>query len=260
VLLLLRPPLRPRRHDDGHLRQVLLLLRPRRRHPCHAGWHLHQALPLRPRLHRHHQEAGTRDFPADRHDDDTISSIYHTDLYVHLTTHGVVAPVRRRRGAALMVQPPCHPMVTRGLAGIVKPNPRYAGITSTTAISPIPTSVRAAMRDPNWMAAMQCEFDALRNNNTWSLVPRPPGVHIVSGKWIFKYKLKDDGSLERYKARRVMRGFSQRPGIDFGETFSPVVKPATIPTVLTLVATRQWPAHQLDVSNAFLHGELQERV
>ena len=103
---------------------------------------------------------------------------------------------------------------------------------------------------------MQSEFDALQANQTWRLVPRPPGARVITGKWVFKHKLNPDGSLARYKARWVVRGFNQRPGIDFGETFSPVVKPATIRTVLTLVATHNWPAHQLDVSNAFLHGNL----
>jgi hypothetical protein len=75
-----------------------------------------------------------------------------------------------------------------------------------------------------------------------------------------RHKFHSDGKLERYKARWAVRGFHQRPGIDFGETFSPVIKPATIRTVLTLVASKQWPAHQLDVSNAFLHGHISERV
>jgi len=79
-------------------------------------------------------------------------------------------------------------------------------------------------------------------------------ANIVTGKWIFKQKLNSDGSLERYKARWVVRGFTQRAGVDFGETFSPVVKPATIRTVLTIAASRCWPIKQLDVSNAFLHG------
>ena len=107
---------------------------------------------------------------------------------------------------------------------------------------------------------MQKEFDALQGNLTWTLIPRPAGAKIISGKWVFKHKLNSDGSLERYKARWVVCGFHQRPGINFQETFSPVVKPATIRTVLTLVATKNWPAHQLDVSNAFLHGNLSERV
>jgi hypothetical protein len=107
---------------------------------------------------------------------------------------------------------------------------------------------------------MQAEFDALQANKTWSLVPRPPGARVITGKWVFKHKMNADGTLERYKARWVVRGFHQRPGIDFGETFSPVIKPATIRTVLTLIASKGWPAHQLDVSNAFLHGNLREQV
>ena len=147
-------------------------------------------------------------------------------------------------------------MVTRARAGVHKPNPKYALTTLTAAISPVPRSVRSALKDPNWYAAMQSEFDALQANQTWCLVPRPPGARVITGKWVFKHKLNPDGSLARYKARWVVRGFNQRPGIDFGETFSPVVKPATIRTVLTLVTTHNWPAHQLDVSNAFLHGNL----
>jgi hypothetical protein len=150
-------------------------------------------------------------------------------------------------------------MITRARAGIHKPNPKYAMMTSTT-ISPIPRSVRAAVKDPYWYAAMKQEFDALQVNKTWTLVPRPPGARIITGKWVFKHKMNPDGTLERYKAQWVVRGFNQWPGLDFSETFSPVVKPATIRTVLTLVVTNNWPAHQLDVSNAFLHGNLREQV
>jgi hypothetical protein len=69
-----------------------------------------------------------------------------------------------------------------------------------------------------------------------------------------------DGSLERYKACYVLRGFTQCPGVDYDETLSPVVKPATIRTVLTLALSRNWPVHQLDVTNAFLHGTLTETI
>lgn len=88
----------------------------------------------------------------------------------------------------------------------------------------------------------------------------PPTPKSFSGKWVFRHKLNSDGSLERYKARWVVRGFHQHPGIDFQETFSPVVKPETIRTLLTLIASKDWPTHQLDVSNAFLHGNILERV
>jgi hypothetical protein len=105
---------------------------------------------------------------------------------------------------------------------------------------------------------MQDEYRALQDNGTWALVPRPRGAHVITGKWIFKNKFHADGTLERRKARWVARGFTQRPGLDFDKTFSPVVKPATIRTVLHLAAMRDWPVHQLDVKNAFLHGDLTE--
>jgi hypothetical protein len=107
---------------------------------------------------------------------------------------------------------------------------------------------------------MEEEHAALIDNNTWELVPRPAKANVVTGKWIFKHKFHADGSLDRYKARWVLRGFTQRPGIDYDETFSPVVKPATVRTVITIAHSRDWPIHQLDVKNAFLHGTLSETV
>jgi hypothetical protein len=92
------------------------------------------------------------------------------------------------------------------------------------------------------------------------LVPRPPGANVVTDKWIFKHKLKPDGSLDRYKARWVLRRFTQRPGVDYDETFSPVIKPTTVRTVLTLSLPRGWLVHQLDVKIAFLHGTLSETI
>jgi len=148
-------------------------------------------------------------------------------------------------------------MVTRRKAGIVKPNPRYTNIAT---VDDVPRSVRSALRDPAWFQAMQEEFDALRRNGTWELIPRPLRAHVITGKWIFKNKFHADGTLERRKARWVVRGFSQRPGLDFDQTFSHVVKTATICTVLHLAAARDWPVHQLDVKNAFLHGDLMEQV
>jgi hypothetical protein len=104
------------------------------------------------------------------------------------------------------------------------------------------------------------EYKALLSNSTWDLVPQPPEANVVTDKWIFKHKLKADDSLDRYKARWVLRGLTQCPRVDYDETFSPVVKPATVHTVLTLAVSRGWPVHQLDIKNAFLHGTLSETV
>lgn len=104
------------------------------------------------------------------------------------------------------------------------------------------------------------EYNALMTNATWDLILAPRNANIITGKWIFHHKLKPDGSLDRYKARWVLRGFSQHLGFDFGETFSPVVKPATIRTLLSLAVSRSWPIHQLDVKNTFLHGTLFETM
>jgi hypothetical protein len=107
---------------------------------------------------------------------------------------------------------------------------------------------------------MRDEFHALLSNNTWQLVPRPPNANVVSGKWVFRQKFHSDGTLSRYKARWVCRGFSQQHGIDYDETFSPVVKPSTIHTILSIAVSSKWPIHQLDVKNAFLHAPLSETV
>jgi hypothetical protein len=105
---------------------------------------------------------------------------------------------------------------------------------------------------------MEEEYAALFANQTWDLVPRSPGSNVITGKWIWTHKRRADGTLERYKARWVLRGFTQRPEVDYDETFSPVVKPATVCTMLSLALARSWPVHQPDVKNAFLHGLLIE--
>jgi hypothetical protein len=152
-------------------------------------------------------------------------------------------------------------MVTRRAAGVLRPLDRLIlSTTSSSALPPVPTTARGALADPQWRHAMEAEYEALQANHTWDLVPAPPGANVVTGKWIFKLKLHADGSLERYKARYVLWGFTQRPGVDFDETFSPVVKPATIRTVLTLALAQNWPVHQLNVTNAFLHSTLTKTV
>jgi len=118
----------------------------------------------------------------------------------------------------------------------------------------------SALQDPNWKKAMDDEFDALIKNKTWELVPRPPDVNVIRSLWIFAHKEKSDGSFERHKARLVGDGKTQQVDVDYSDIFSPMVKPATIRTVLSLALSKAWPIHQLDVKNVFLHGELNETV
>ena len=101
---------------------------------------------------------------------------------------------------------------------------------------------------------MQVEIDALQANHTWVMTP-PIGC-----KWVFKIKLRADGSIERYKARLVAKGYTQIERVDFYETFSLVVKFTIVRTLLALTAIQSWHFTQLDVNNAFLHGDLNEEV
>jgi histone deacetylase 1/2 len=151
-------------------------------------------------------------------------------------------------------------MVTMAKSRYFMPKQQFSLLSSTTPILPIPATYRSALKDPNWHNAMPDEFNALMQNDMWSLVARPAGVNVVTGKWIFRHKFNPDGSHARYKARWVVRGFTQQHGMDYTETFSPVVKPATIRLVISLATAHSWPIHQLDVKNSFLNGDLQETV
>ncbi|GJZ67102.1 ribonuclease H-like domain-containing protein [Tanacetum coccineum] len=127
-------------------------------------------------------------------------------------------------------------MVTRSQSGIVKPIDRLS--LDTSSISPIPKSPFLALKDPHWCNAMYDDYNALAK----------------------MHKFHADGTLIRYKARLVANGSSQQLGVDFDDTFSLVVKLATICTVLSLVVSHKWPIHQLDVKNAFLNGDLSKNV
>lgn len=113
---------------------------------------------------------------------------------------------------------------------------------------------------PHWRQVMVVEFHALLRNGTWNLVPPKPTMNIVGCKWVYRIKRLADGSIERYKARLFAKGFHQQHGIDYSETFSPVVKPTIIRLILSIAVTHGWPIHQLDVHNAFLNGYLDEDI
>ena len=107
---------------------------------------------------------------------------------------------------------------------------------------------------------MNAEIDALLSNNTWDFVDLPEGNNAISSKWVYRGKLKSDGSLERLKAWLVSRGFTQQYGVGYKEVFSPVIKMATIRSIISLAASWGCDLFQLDVNNVFLHGDLDEEV
>lgn len=148
-------------------------------------------------------------------------------------------------------------MRTRGKAGISKPKKQFSLLSS---VSPIPKSHKEALQDPNWTPEMNDAIDAFIETKTWDLVPRPKNTNIVTSLWLYKHKFDADGKPYKHKVRLVANGKTQEEGVDFTETFSPVVKPVTIRTVLDVSLANGWPIHQLDVKNAFLHGLLDETI
>lgn len=126
-----------------------------------------------------------------------------------------------------------------------------------------PQTFKHAAQSPQateWMAAAKDEYDSLMENNTWDLVELPQNRTAIGSKWVFKAKHRDNGEVERYKGRLVAQGFSQRHGVDYNETFSPVVKQSSIRTLLAYGLNRNMVIHQMDVVTAFLNGKLDEEI
>src|SRR5713226_2070869 len=104
------------------------------------------------------------------------------------------------------------------------------------------------------------KYQSIMKNDVWDIVPRPEGKSIVTSKWIYKIKHATDGSIEKYKARFVARGFSQKKGIDYEETSAPIARYTSIISVLSLATVMKWKIHQMDVKTAFLNGVVEEEV
>ena len=123
-----------------------------------------------------------------------------------------------------------------------------------------PKFYHQAVTDSKWREAMAAEISALEANHTWVLTPLPSHKNTIGCKWVYKVKYRSDGSVERYKARLVAKGFTQKEGLDYLETFSPVAKLVTVKSLLAIAAVQGWFLCQIDVNNAFLHGDLKEEV
>ena len=111
-----------------------------------------------------------------------------------------------------------------------------------------------------WKEAIKSEIDSILQNHTWELVDLPPGCKPLSSKWIFKRKMKVDGSIDKYKARLVIKGYRQTEGLDYFDTYSPVTRINSIRMVLAIAALRNLEIHQMDVKTAFLNGDLDEEI
>lgn len=135
-------------------------------------------------------------------------------------------------------------------------------VNSTNSVTE-PLTVKEALTSSEkekWQEAMDDEFNSLSANEVWELVPPPSDRKVINSKWVFKCKLKENGLIERYKARLVAQGYSQRQGLDYEETFSPVVRFESVRTVVSLAISEKMKLHQMDVKTAFLNGELTEDV
>ncbi|WVZ55766.1 hypothetical protein U9M48_006388 [Paspalum notatum var. saurae] len=126
-----------------------------------------------------------------------------------------------------------------------------------------PTSINeayASLDTDNWKEAVQSELDSILSNGTWELTERPYGCKPVGCKWVFKKKLRPDGTIEKYKARLVTKDYTQKEGEDFFDTYSPVARMTTIRVLLSLAVSYGLIIHQMDVKTAFLNGELEEEI
>ena len=126
-----------------------------------------------------------------------------------------------------------------------------------------PRTIEEAYSSPDadyWKEAVRSEMDSIMSNGTWEIIERPYGCKPVGCKWVFKKKLRPDGTIEKYKARLVAKGYTQKEGEDFFDTYSPVARLTTIRVLLSLAASHGLLVHQMDVKTAFLNGELEEEI
>ena len=139
-------------------------------------------------------------------------------------------------------------------------SPSYAHFCSLIIAIYEPKSYSEVVKDPKWQNAMADEIATSESNQTWTITSLPPHKKAIGYKWVYRVKYKADGTVERYKARLVAKRFTQQEGLDFTKTFFTVAKMTSVKTLLAIAVVRGWHLIQLDVNNAFLHGDLHEEV
>jgi hypothetical protein len=126
-----------------------------------------------------------------------------------------------------------------------------------------PKTIAEAYSSPDadyWKEAVRSEMDSIMSNGPWEVVERPYGCKPVGCKWVLKKKLRPDGTIDKYKARLLAKGYTQKEGEDFFDTYSPVARLTTIRVLLSLAASHGLLVHQMDVKTTFLNGELEEEI
>jgi hypothetical protein len=123
-----------------------------------------------------------------------------------------------------------------------------------------PHSYGEVVGNPFWESIMQEEYNSLLENETWDLVPLPLGRKLVRCRWVYRTKSAANGHVSRYKAMLVSKGFQQVHSIENDETFAPVENMDSIRLALSIMATKGWEVHQMDIKNKFLHGDLYEEI
>ncbi|MCO5593006.1 hypothetical protein L7F22_047010 [Adiantum nelumboides] len=136
----------------------------------------------------------------------------------------------------------------------------YALVVSSLHDVEKPLSFNEAQNSKKWMVAMQSEYDALTENDTWTLCDLSLGKKAIGTKWVHKLKRKPNGEIDRYKARRVAKGYAQQKDIDYEETFAPTCRMTTVHFLCALAAHFGWDLHQSDIVTAFLNGDIFEEV
>ena len=124
----------------------------------------------------------------------------------------------------------------------------------------VPSTFQEAILDERFKGAMKSEVTALEDNHTWDVTTLPPGKKAITCRWLYSNKYKADGTIERPKARLVAHENRQKEGRDYKDTFAPVAKMNTVRFLLKIAAAKRWEVHQMDVHNAFLHGDLEEEI
>lgn len=212
------------RHAEDYMRVVSP--------PCDHPQQQRTQMVLRPRTHREPVAGSSRQMGSSR----------------VVRTSRAVAPKKTNKS-------PVKSAVTSTLRSI------FGGESDTAevliAYGDEPTTYEDALSMPDskqWVGAMDEEYKSLLSNKTWTVTALPPGRKAIKCKWVFKIKRNTDGSIERYKARLVAKGFSQREGIDYKETFSPVVRLDSVRMLLAIVAKDDLEMIHFDVKAAFLHG------